>query len=754
MRIAPILILALFIATPVGAADPVYFPDERLELAVEAELWVEDPTAAEMLWLTSLRATSQEIRDLTGLEYAVNLYTLQVTHNQIEDLEPLSGLINLRTLIPNNNQISDISPLAGLINLEYLDIHENRIEDIWALSGLVNLQFLNIHDNRISDISPLSGLRNLEFLDLQGNEIEDLSALSNLTSLRQLALQGNQIRDVSPLSGLVSLETLDLSGNEIPDLSSLMGLAKLTRLFLRRNPLNADAYCHDLQNLTENNPDLQIYYDANPVPPANVAASDGDHAYVEVTWDVVCNGPGYTSHYRVYRAASEQGTKSPVSDWQTSLRFADSNVPPGTAFYYWVQAATSVKGFHAGAYSAPDTGWRKPGLTVSSTPGGSVTVPGVGTFAYALGDIAVVDTEPTDPNLFFFLAWMGTAVDAGKVADPGSASTTVLMDGDCTLKAHFATRMSTIHVDANAPDDPGPGDPAVSDPNENGTPQHPFDTIQEAIDVAVDGISVLVRPAIYRERIDLKGCNIRIEGYDPNDPNGPRAVIDGGGAGPVVTFVNGEGPDCLLDGFVITGGAGDPAGAVFCQGTRPTISHCLVVGNRSLSPDGAAVYCADSNAVLANCTIADNIGLESCAGIYLEDSNVILTNTIVWNNTPHEVFLAGSSEPSIRYSDIAGGWPGVGNITEAPLFAQPGRFDPNGTPEDPQDDVWFAGDYHLKSQAGRWSPVSNSWIEDDVISPCIDAGDPFDPVTYEPYPNGSRINMGAHGGTAQASKSP
>ncbi len=754
MRIAATLILALCVAAPARAADPVYFPDERLELAVEAELWIDDPTAAEMLWLTSLRATSQEIRDLTGLEYATNLCTLQLTHNQIEDLEPLSGLINLRTLIPNNNQISDISPLAGLINLEHLDIHENRIEDIRALSGLVNLQLLNIHDNRISDISPLSGLHNLEFLDLQGNEIEDLSPLSGLTSLCQLALQTNQIWDVSPLSGLGNLEMLDLSENEIRDISSLTGLAKLTRLFLRQNPLNADAYCHDLQSLTENNPDLQIYYDANPVPPADVAASDGDHACVEVTWDAVCNGPGYTSHYRVYRAGSEQETKIPVSDWQTSLRFADSNVPPGVAFYYWVQGATSVKGFHAGAYSAPDTGWRKPGLTVSSTLGGSVTVPGVGTFAYALGDIAVVDAEPIDPNLYFFLAWIGTAVDAGKVADPASASTAVLMDADYTLEAHFATRMSTIYVDANSPDDPGPGDPAVSDPNENGTREHPFDAIQEAIDVAVDGISVLVRPGIYREHIDLKGRNIRIEGYDPNDPNGSRAVIDGRGEGPVVTFANGEGPDCLLDGFVITGGAGHPAGAVYCRGSSPTISHCLVVGNRSLGPDGAAIYCADSDVVLANCTIADNIGPESCAGVYLADSKAVVTNTIVWHNTPHGILLAGGSEPAIHYSDIAGGWPGLGNIAAAPLFAMPGWFDPNGTPEDLQDDVWFAGDYHVKSPAGRWSPSGGSWIEDDVTSPCVDAGDPFDPVAHEPYPNGSRINMGAYGGTAQASKSP
>jgi len=88
-----------------------------------------------------------------------------------------------------------------------------------------------------------------------------------------------------------------------------------------------------------------------------------------------------------------------------------------------------------------------------------------------------------------------------------------------------------------------------------------------------------------------------------------------------------------------------------------------------------------------------------------------------------------------------------------PLFAAPGRWDPNGTPDNPNDDFWGNGDYHLKSQAGRWDPNSKSWVTDAVTSPCIDAGDPMSPIGLEPFPNGGRVNMGAYGGTAEASKS-
>jgi len=50
-------------------------------------------------------------------------------------------------------------------------------------------------------------------------------------------------------------------------------------------------------------------------------------------------------------------------------------------------------------------------------------------------------------------------------------------------------------------------------------------------------------------------------------------------------------------------------------------------------------------------------------------------------------------------------------------------------------------------------PNSQSWFIDDIQSPCIDAGDPNSPIGYEPSPNGLRINMGAYGGTLEASMS-
>jgi hypothetical protein len=60
-------------------------------------------------------------------------------------------------------------------------------------------------------------------------------------------------------------------------------------------------------------------------------------------------------------------------------------------------------------------------------------------------------------------------------------------------------------------------------------------------------------------------------------------------------------------------------------------------------------------------------------------------------------------------------------------------------------------DVHLKSFNGRWN--GSAWVIDTgQMSPAIDRGDPYSPVGDETAPHGSRINIGAYGGTVEASR--
>jgi hypothetical protein len=265
------------------------------------------------------------------------------------------------------------------------------------------------------------------------------------------------------------------------------------------------------------------------------------------------------------------------------------------------------------------------------------------------------------------------------------------------------------------------------------------------------------------ETLDFRGKSLRVIGADSNDPNTAFPVINGYGSRQVVTFNYIKDPNCLLKGFVITGGQGFLSGAIYCSNSNPRIENCLMVGNRSSQSKGDAVYCSKSNAVIKNCTISGNIGNTDSADMYLADSNVVLINSILWGNSPHQILLEGSSQPTISYCDIANSTASSfilsdnGNIDTDPLFAMPGYWaNPldmsRPAVEDLDDAVWVNGDYHLKSQGGRWDPITQQWITDEVTSPCIDAGDPTSPVDHEPLPNGGIINMGAYGGSTEASK--
>jgi len=199
-----------------------------------------------------------------------------------------------------------------------------------------------------------------------------------------------------------------------------------------------------------------------------------------------------------------------------------------------------------------------------------------------------------------------------------------------------------------------------------------------------------------------------------------------------------------------------------CGPTTIWASNCRFIANWIDIGEGRdsviSIGGPNSRSIFTNCLFTGNRNDKTSCFSYPRPGYTELRNCIFWGNDG-PVGMIDWEYVKVPFSLVQGGWLGVayipntGIIDVDPLFARPGYWDPNGTPDDPYDDIWVDGDYHLKSQAGRWDPVSQAWVKDDVTSPCIDAGDPNSPIGLEPFPNGGRINMGAYGGTAEASKS-
>jgi len=223
-------------------------------------------------------------------------------------------------------------------------------------------------------------------------------------------------------------------------------------------------------------------------------------------------------------------------------------------------------------------------------------------------------------------------------------------------------------------------------------------------------------------------------------------------------------------------------GAISTLSSITNFANCIFSGN-SASIEGASILARGIQEVkmhghespqnfkltLDSCTLRGNrtaIGQSlACRSHNSEDLDSTLISNCILHNNGNEIHNPDGSHMTISYTNLRGGvssvhdpceaviW-GEGNIDVDPCFAKPGYWDPNGTPDDVNDDFWVDGDYHLKTQAGRYDPDTQSWVQDDVTSPCIDAGDPDSCLGFhEPYPNGLLVNMGAYGGTAEASMS-
>ena len=261
-----------------------------------------------------------------------------------------------------------------------------------------------------------------------------------------------------------------------------------------------------------------------------------------------------------------------------------------------------------------------------------------------------------------------------------------------------------------------------------------YPTIQEGIDVSVDGDTVLVQPGLYVENVNFNGHNIVLGSLFLTTGDTAyisETIIDGDSSGSVVTFESGEDSTAVICGFTIqhgfsqfpSGGGGiacissNPSirnnaiiknssdewgGGIFCYDSNPIIIYNAIRENTCTK--GAGICCiANSNPTIKNNTISRNRGFDGAGGIYCHESSPLIINTILWANTVSEIHLTDTSFPIIRYCDIRGGWDGVGNINANPLFIEP-----------------YEGNYNICAQ-----------------SDCIDAGDP---ETLDP--DGTRADIG------------
>ncbi len=235
-----------------------------------------------------------------------------------------------------------------------------------------------------------------------------------------------------------------------------------------------------------------------------------------------------------------------------------------------------------------------------------------------------------------------------------------------------------------------------------------YTSIQEAIDAASDGDSVIVAPGEYSESLNFGGRLICVKSSD-----GPLATtITADDMTNLVVFNNDENEQAILEGFRLEGGNI----AIWCEDAGPTIKHNILLNQNvrnwaaiCLSGAGYGTF-GKSPAIIINNTIMNsgNGGISSFSTVA-----PVIKNNIISFNDHYGIHRDNSPEVpdlDLSYNDVYGQLDNYQNI------ATPGT-----------------GSISLDPKLNPDMPLT-------ADSPCRDTGDP-DPEYNDP--DGSRNDMGA-----------
>jgi hypothetical protein len=206
-----------------------------------------------------------------------------------------------------------------------------------------------------------------------------------------------------------------------------------------------------------------------------------------------------------------------------------------------------------------------------------------------------------------------------------------------------------------------------------------------------------------------------------NDASNSTGGASSGGGGIRI----GDGNPSVI-GNIITRNSGKYGGGIVLNYTGAMIRNNVIYKNTGGEDyGGAGIWSTNTGAapkIIENNTIVDNSSVTDGGGVSISDGNATLRSNIIWGNTApvNPQITVTSASVGVTYSNVQGGWTGLGNINQNPMFQDTSHYLQSG-------------------------------------SPCIDAGNPAtqfndlpDSVNADsarsPSRGGLRNDMGAYGG--------
>jgi len=179
-------------------------------------------------------------------------------------------------------------------------------------------------------------------------------------------------------------------------------------------------------------------------------------------------------------------------------------------------------------------------------------------------------------------------------------------------------------------------------------------TLQDAINAAVDGDTVIVRPGTYLETVNFGPSGVP-KAIKVKSERGPAVTtIDGGQSDHVVSFISGEGLNSVLEGFTVTNGKS----GIYCRSSSPSIIKNIITGNKTFF-DGGGIVCIYSNANIVGNIISGNEAYYSGGGIDCHSASPSIVHNFISANRAFEyggggIYCYASASPIIFDNIITG----------------------------------------------------------------------------------------------------
>jgi hypothetical protein len=249
---------------------------------------------------------------------------------------------------------------------------------------------------------------------------------------------------------------------------------------------------------------------------------------------------------------------------------------------------------------------------------------------------------------------------------------------------------------------------------ENGTREHPFNTLWEGIAQSGGGAVIGLAPGVYTRSFEPGTPNYVIAGrkdFKLLGSGASRTIIRGDHSFSLIRVQNGS-TGIIKDLTIEHGGQNrhsEGGGIQVIGSTAPvdlTVQNVILQDNRAVNGGGISAE-GSATVRLINVVVANNHADNSCGGVYLLGANgdvkgvirnstvtqnsanfstggvcvnngarLNLVNSIVWGNSLAEVGQPWDGVATVSYSDVGEAtFPGPGNIRAFPRFVDPANRD-------------------------------------------------------------------------------